>query len=163
MRNYETIFQQIRKRRADSTGKKVEAAQARENSADAAPEIDGMAILNERGRAFYETIHRQHMNTLTQADLYLLIEAAFVHQQLIASRCMVAMQPATVTHSNGLVGRNPVHVAHLDLTRQYQTLLRDIGIRNRDGAVPDTTAAAPRPSTNVDSEAPLDYEFLRMN
>ncbi|CUJ87678.1 hypothetical protein PH7735_00801 [Shimia thalassica] len=158
-----------RKPRKDTISQRVAAANAPDRSLDTAPLVASAEFLDERGRDFLNAIYREDPGRWTEGDLALLVEAAHVQQQMYANRIVAAMVPAVVTLANGVITKNPIHVLQMDLCRQLQTLLRDLGIRSRDGHAPP--AGVSRPTTThaqgqtlpTDSEGNPDWSTLLMN
>lgn len=151
--------------RSDSTTALVEAARAPDPDNIPIPNLSGSEILDKNGKQFLADLYRAGADRWSAGDLLLLLEAAHFSQQVHTNRMLMAMVPSTVQHKNGKVGRHPIHVAHFEMVRQLQTLLRDLNIRSKDGASP-TQAVTPGSQANrqlqqSDSGSP-DWDSLRI-
>jgi hypothetical protein len=122
-----------RKPASDSATKLRLDAQAPDNTTVQPPAFSGTESLSQIGLEFYATLYRSDPSRWTDADLWLLVEAAHVQQLLTENRKALVGSETTVTLSNGMLARNPLLILQSDLTRQLQTLLRDLGIRSKDG------------------------------
>ncbi|WP_217352368.1 hypothetical protein, partial [Ruegeria sp. HKCCC2117] len=83
-------------------------------------------------------------------DLNMIVELAFVTQQMADNRILCMMTPAIVTHVNGSSGRSPIHAHQQEMSRQMQALARDLGLRCKDGIA--LAASATKPPTTAEPE-----------
>jgi hypothetical protein len=123
----------VRKAASDSLRGQLEAAQASDHSTTPVPKLAGDECLTDIGKGFLADLYRSDPDRWTTGDLVLMVEAAFIHQQLHTNRMVCAITPPTVVLNNGVMGRHPNHIYQADLTKSLQTILRDMGVRAKDG------------------------------
>ena len=140
----------VKRARSDSTYAQTQAAQKPDTSTAPLPEIDGVEALNAAGLAFFADIYRSDPNRFTNADLAMLVEAAYVHQLMVANRAVLAKTAPTYTQENGKIARHPLFAQQELWSRQLQSLLRDAGVRGRDGF------KASKPPASVDKDSPTE-------
>ncbi len=148
-----------RKPRSDSiTGIRKELEKP-EPASVTLPPVAGLEVLNDLGKQTFADLYRSAPDKWTTADLNMIMELAFVTQQMADNRILCIMTPPIVTHVNGSSGRSPIHAHQQELSRQMQALARDLGLRTKDGIAlaassvnpPDTTKASPDTPDNVTS------------
>ena len=123
-----------RKTRSDSiTQKRLDAARP-DTSILPTPSIPGDSALGKIGHEFLATLYRSDPERFSVGDLALLLETAHCFEQLTESRHLSKLTPQLIRHPNGVLSRHPHFIVHADLSRQFQTLLRDAGLRSKDGA-----------------------------
>ena len=137
-----------RKPASDSTHQQLLDAQAPDISAKMPPRIAGDECLTAEGKLFFARLWRNGADKWSEADLWMVLEVAYVQQQLTQNRRQAVMTPALVTLSNGVVARSPIHTIRHELANTLQKLLRDLGIRSRDGAKASETISIPAPTAN---------------
>lgn len=145
-----------RKAAADSLEQELADARAPDLSTLPPPDVDGVECLDDVGRRFYAETYRTDPSRFTTGDLSMLVEAAHTFQLMTSNRRVLRMgQPLVVTLNNGMMARNPLYTAQQELTRQFQTLMRDLGVRSKDGfraaVKSNAPTAKPTASGNVTS------------
>ena len=138
----------VKRARSDSAYAQVQAAQKPDTSTAPLPEIAGIDALDDVGLAFFADIYRSDPSRFTNADLAMLVEAAYVHQLMVANRAVLANMSPTYTQDNGKITRHPLFYQQELWSRQLQSLLRDAGVRSRDGF------KASKPPAPVDKDTP---------
>ncbi|NOD35696.1 MULTISPECIES: hypothetical protein [unclassified Ruegeria] len=138
------------KTRKDSLTGLRQAAQADEPASIEPPAVPGVEVLNDVGKQFYAQVYQSNADGWSIGDLAMIVEMAFVQQQLHDNRIVCSMLPPIFTHPNGITGKHPVHTHQAELTKQLQTLARDIGLRSKDGLV--TSASATKAPSTAEPE-----------
>ena len=149
-----------RKPASDSLEAVLAAARQPDLSAIPLPDIEGMNCLTSIGRQFFEDVWRSDPDHFPAADLAMLVEASAVYQAMAANRMVCVMTPPTQTLSNGVVARSPSWVAQAELTRTFQTLMRDLSIRSKDGFKPASKSSPPATKTSTSDNVTSFEDFL---
>ncbi|UWR04739.1 hypothetical protein K3740_08700 [Ruegeria conchae] len=118
------------------------------------PDVGGLEILNELGLKTFADLYRSAPDKWTTADLNMIVELAFVTQQMHDNRVLCAITPPIITHVNGSSGRSPIHQHQQELSRQMQALARDLGLRTKDGIALAASSVKPPDTANADPDAP---------
>lgn len=84
-----------RKARTDSLAHLVAEGTAPDHTAAAPPDVEGTAALDKIGMGYYARLWRSGLDRWSEADLWLLIEAASLQQQMYHNRlvCMETPPP----------------------------------------------------------------------
>ncbi len=143
----------LEKPKSNSIHAQTSAARENDNSVLSVPEIAGCELLNETGRTFYGNLFRSDPSKWSAADLYLIHEAAMIHQELHAARMIAIMTAPIATATNGVRMRAPEHTHVADLSKRLGDTLRHLGARGRDGAKPPAAAPVTPVTTDADNIA----------
>ncbi|MEP3297734.1 MAG: hypothetical protein ABJO27_14885 [Pseudoruegeria sp.] len=135
----------MRKQRSDSTARQLASAQAADLTTAIAPmDVPSAEFLNPYGRKCYDQLFRSR-SEWSLADLTLISQAALCLQMIAELQPLISL-PGTqiITNPNtGVSKANPAIALINDQRRLVQNLLRDAGLRQRDGSDKRQPQSAP--------------------